>query len=118
LEHGTASRGDLVPVTYYSSCTSTVAEFLALVLSSQETGAVLHLAGGLFPVPSTSAASVQIAAVGGESGDDEIAPPFTMEVFAVKIVPAMELITILDHCHRHRGFVYQHARFGPDQKSI
>jgi hypothetical protein len=30
----------------------------------------------------------------------------------------MELITILNHCHRHRGFVYQHARFGPDQKSI
>ncbi len=30
----------------------------------------------------------------------------------------MELITILNHCHRHRGLVYQHARFGPDQKSI
>src|SRR5437660_12368532 len=30
----------------------------------------------------------------------------------------MELITILNHCHRHRGFVYQHARFGPDKKSI
>ena len=30
----------------------------------------------------------------------------------------MELLTILNHCHRHRGFVYQHARFGPDQKSI
>jgi hypothetical protein len=30
----------------------------------------------------------------------------------------MELITILNHCHRHRRFVYEHARFGPDQKSI
>src|SRR5260370_13237421 len=30
----------------------------------------------------------------------------------------MELITILNHCHHHRGFVYQHARFGPDKKSI
>jgi len=29
----------------------------------------------------------------------------------------MELITILNQCHRHRGFVYQRARFGPD-KSI
>jgi hypothetical protein len=36
----------------------------------------------------------------------------------MKIVRAMELITILNHCHRHRGFVYQRARFGPDQKSI
>ena len=30
----------------------------------------------------------------------------------------MELITILNHCHHHRGFVYQHARFSPDKKSI
>jgi transposase len=30
----------------------------------------------------------------------------------------MELLTILNHCHRHRGFVYQHARFGPGKKSI
>jgi len=30
----------------------------------------------------------------------------------------MELITILNHCHHHRGFVYQHARFGSDKKSI
>jgi transposase len=30
----------------------------------------------------------------------------------------MELITILNHCHHHRGFVYQHARFGPGNKSI
>jgi transposase len=36
----------------------------------------------------------------------------------MKIVRVMELITILNHCHRHRGFVYQYARFSPDQKSI
>ena len=43
---------------------------------------------------------------------------FTLEVFAFEIVRAMELITILNHCHRHREFVYQHARFGPDKKTI
>jgi hypothetical protein len=30
----------------------------------------------------------------------------------------MELITILNRCHRFRGFVYQRARFTPDHKSI
>jgi len=30
----------------------------------------------------------------------------------------MELLTILNHCHRHRGFVYQHARFAADKQSI
>jgi len=30
----------------------------------------------------------------------------------------MELITILNRCHHFRGFVYQHARFGSDHKSI
>src|SRR5947208_10972576 len=30
----------------------------------------------------------------------------------------MELITILNRCHRFRGFVYQHAHFGADKKSI
>jgi len=29
----------------------------------------------------------------------------------------MELITILNRCHRLRGFVYQHAHFSPDKKS-
>jgi transposase len=43
---------------------------------------------------------------------------FTLEVFALEIVRAMELITILNHCHRHRGFVYQHPRFGPGKKSM
>jgi hypothetical protein len=36
-----------------------------------------------------------------------------LPVLALKIVRDMELLTILNHCHRHRGFVYQHARFGP-----
>src|SRR5258707_4950266 len=31
---------------------------------------------------------------------------------------AMELITILNRCHRHPGFVYQHARFSLGKKSI
>jgi hypothetical protein len=30
----------------------------------------------------------------------------------------MELITILNRCHRFRGFVYEHARFSADKKSI
>lgn len=30
----------------------------------------------------------------------------------------MELLTILNRCHHFRGFVYQHARFGADKKSI
>ena len=30
----------------------------------------------------------------------------------------MELITILNRCHRFRGFAYRHARFGADKKSI
>ena len=30
----------------------------------------------------------------------------------------MELTTILNRCHRFRGFVYDHARFRADKKSI
>ena len=30
----------------------------------------------------------------------------------------MELITILNRCHRFRGFVYDRARFRADHKSI
>ena len=30
----------------------------------------------------------------------------------------MELITILNRCHRFRGFVYHHARFTADHKTI
>ena len=40
-----------------------------------------------------------------------------VEVFAAAFF-VMDLITILNRCHRFRGFVYQHARFGPDNKSI
>ena len=42
--------------------------------------------------------------------------------FMVKIrrhsLPVMELITILNRCHRFRGFVYQHAYFSADKRSI
>jgi hypothetical protein len=31
---------------------------------------------------------------------------------------AMELITILNRCHRFRGFVYEHVRFSAGNKSI
>jgi len=41
-----------------------------------------------------------------------------VEVFTAVAFFAMELITILNRCHRFRGSVYQHARFGPDNKSI
>ncbi len=39
-----------------------------------------------------------------------------VEIFAA--VFAMELITILNHCHRLRGFVYHQDHFTPDQKAI
>ena len=43
---------------------------------------------------------------------------FTLEVFALAIIRAMELLTILNHCYRHRGFVYEHARFSPGKKTL
>jgi len=39
-----------------------------------------------------------------------------VEIFAADF--AMELITILNQCHRFRGFVYHHDRFSPDKKVI
>ena len=41
-----------------------------------------------------------------------------VEVFAFACFRAMELITILNRCHRFRGFVYDRARFSPGHKSI
>jgi hypothetical protein len=38
--------------------------------------------------------------------------------FAATCLRAMELITILNRCYRFRGFVYQHAHFSADKKSI
>jgi transposase len=43
---------------------------------------------------------------------------FTLEVFVFDIIRAMELTTILNHCHHHRGFVYLHARFSADKRTI
>ena len=44
---------------------------------------------------------------------------FILVVLAVTAFRAMlQLITILNRCHHFRGFVYQHARFASDNKSI
>jgi hypothetical protein len=41
-----------------------------------------------------------------------------VEVFAAARFCAMELLTILNRCHRFRGFVYDRARFSPNHKNI
>jgi transposase len=43
---------------------------------------------------------------------------FILEVFVLEIIRAMELLTILNHCHHHRGFVYRQDRFTPDKKIL
>jgi len=47
-----------------------------------------------------------------------MAARFTVEVSAFAIIRAMELLTILNHCYRQRGFVYRDARFSPDQRKL
>ena len=43
---------------------------------------------------------------------------FTVEVFAIEtVLLAMQLITILNRCHRFRGFVYEGARFSPTERN-
>src|ERR1039457_1571736 len=39
-------------------------------------------------------------------------------VLAASAFFVMELITILNRCHRFRGFVYERACFSPDRKTI
>ena len=50
--------------------------------------------------------------------ETDVGTRFIVEVSCVEPVRAMELTTILNHCHHFRGFVYQYARFGPDKKTI
>jgi transposase len=42
---------------------------------------------------------------------------FTVGVFAIETVFAMQLITILNQCHHFRGFVYERARFSPRERT-
>ena len=43
---------------------------------------------------------------------------FMVEGLAAAAFFVMDLITILNRCHRFRGFVYYQARFGPEPNSI
>jgi transposase len=42
---------------------------------------------------------------------------FTVGVFAAGAFFAMQLITILNRCHRFRGFVYESAKFSPAERT-
>jgi hypothetical protein len=70
------------------------------------------------PIQERGQASRSRQSADASEDDAEGAARFTLEVFALKIVLAMELLTILNQCHHHRGFVYPHARLGADKKSI
>ena len=61
-----------------------------------------------------SAYQRQVIEVEGESGVAQC----MVGVFSDARFRAMELITILNRCHRFQGFIYQHARFTPDKKTI
>jgi len=50
--------------------------------------------------------------------DSDRAAGLWLRFAAARFQRAMELITILNRCHLSRGFVYQHAHFGADKKSI
>jgi transposase len=52
------------------------------------------------------------------SGGEEAVARFMVEVFAVAVFFTMEIITILNRCHRFPGFIYQQARFSPDKTMI
>src|SRR5713226_9646403 len=80
---------------------------------------VFDRAASLFPTPSRSVASFANGQYTERftSGTGAVVR-VTVEVFAAELVRAMELITILHHCCHFRGFVYQHARFGLDKKTI
>ena len=43
---------------------------------------------------------------------------FTLKVFAFALIRAMQLLTILNHCYRHPGFVYESDTFSDDKKTI
>src|ERR1039458_10523515 len=69
--------------------------------------AVVPLVAGLCPTPSTSAASLPGpgSKADGSGGGADVVARVTLEVFAFEIIRAMELTTILNLCHHHRGFV-------------
>jgi hypothetical protein len=51
-------------------------------------------------------------------GAPGVAVCFTLEVFAFEVVRAMNLITILNHCHHFPGFVYQRCHLDRNQNVL